>query len=160
NMDGVRTIDKNSYIITDGLIDNQIIINSSPFFGSWKHINDFCKKGMEKINELIKIKGEYKEIYSRAMFPASHFLAFEYKIKYPNVKWIAEFSNPIIYDTNGIIRYSKINDQEFLNKVNEALLKKGFSRYEEANMFFLCEYLPYVFADELIFTNLNQKIYM
>lgn len=160
NMRKIRGIDNSSSLLTHELIEDQIIINSHPFFGSWYHINDFCKKGMEKINENIKKKGEYEEIYSRAMFPASHFLAFEYKLKYPNVKWIAEFSDPIIYDTEGKIRYSKINDQEFLDKVNKALLKNGFSKYKEANLFFLCEYLPYAFADELIFTNENQKEFM
>jgi hypothetical protein len=105
------------------------------------------------------MKGEYSELYSRAMFPASHFLAFEYKLKYPNVKWVAEFSDPLLYDTEGKIRYSKIEDTEFLNKINRILLNKGFPQYDD-NLFFLCEYLPYLFADVIIFTNKNQKKYM
>ena len=160
DMGDIRDLDKYSHILTEGLIENQIIINLSPNFGNWDHINDFCIKGMEKINENIKIKGEYKEIYSRTMFPASHFLAFEYKIKYPHVKWIAEFSDPLIYDVSGNIRDSKINNQEYLDNINNLLFEHHFPEYDGTNLFFLCEYLPYVFADEIIFTNENQKKYM
>ena len=160
NMDGIRDIDKHSHILTDDLIEDQIIINSKPLFGNWYHINDFCTKGMKKINENVMIKGEYEEIYSRTMFPASHFLAFEYKVKYPNVKWTAEFSDPLIYDVKGNIRNSKINNQEYLDNINNLLSKHGFPEYNENNLFFLCEYLPYVFADVLIFTNENQKEFM
>jgi glycosyltransferase involved in cell wall biosynthesis len=160
NMDGMRTVDKNSNLITEELIENQIVINSKPSFGNWNHIHDFCKKGMEKINKIVREKGEYTEIYSRAMFPPSHFLAFEYKIKYPNVKWTAEFSDPLIYDIKGNVRDSKINNQEFMDKVNNLLSKRGLPKDEYGNLFFLCEYLTYVFADELIFTNENQKEYM
>lgn len=160
DMSEIRSIDSTSNLITEGLVEDQIIINSSPFFGSWKHVKDFCKKGMINIKENIEKKGEYDDIYSRAMFPASHFLAFEYKIAFPNVKWTAEFSDPVIYDTEGKIRESKINDQKFIEKLNQLLLDKGISEYNGNNLFFLCEYIPYVFADEIIFTNENQKKFM
>lgn len=156
----IRSVDSHSSLLIEELIENQIIIDSSSFFESWTDIYDFCKKGMKKINEIVTGKGEYEEIYSRTMFPASHFLAFEYKIKYPNVKWTAEFSNPLIYDTEGKVRESKINDQKFLDKVNNLLLNNGFPEYKDSNLYFLCEYLPYVFADKLIFTNENQKKFM
>jgi len=97
------------------------------------------------------------------MFPASHFLAFEYKIKHPKVKWTAEFSDPLLYDIKGNIRGENTpasNVDQFMNRVNSLLAEKGFPKSKEKNLFFLCEYLPYVFADELVFTNENQKEYM
>ena len=160
DMSDVRSVDEKNYLLIEGLIENQIIINSKSSFGSWTHIKDFCEKGMEEISNIVSKKGEYEEIYSRSMFPASHFLAFEYKIKFPNVKWIAEFSDPILYDTNGNIRESKIDTQEFLDKVNNLLSQKDFPKYRQDNLYFLSEYLPYIFADEIIFTNENQKEFM
>lgn len=162
DMSDIRNIDQTLNLIIDGLVEDQIIINSTSrnSFGNWNIICDFCRKGIKEINENVRKKGEYEEIYSRAFMPASHFLAFEYKIKYMHTKWIAEFSDPVLFDETGKMRYSKIDDLEFINKVNNLLSKGGFPEYKENNLFLLCEYLPYVFADELIFTNENQKEYM
>lgn len=152
--------DKRLNLIANKFIDKKILINSTPSFRDWQGIKQFCKKGMEKINRIVMEKGEYKEIYSRTMFPASHFLAFEYKIRYPNVKWIAEFSDPMIYDTKGNIRKSNINDVEFMDKLNDLLYGLGYPKCNDDNLFFLSAYLPYLFADEIVFTNENQKEYM
>lgn len=162
DMGEVRDVNKHLDIITEGLIEDKIVIDSDSgdVFGNWDLIYDFCKKGLKKIDENVQRKGEYKEIYSRALLPASHFLAFEAKIRYPNTKWIAEFSDPVLYDDKGDLRYSKINDQKFLNKVNTLLKKQNLPKYKDANLFFLCEYLPYAFADEIVFTNENQKKHM
>lgn len=160
DMSDIRSVDKKNNLLIDDLIENQIVIDSKSFFGSWTHIKEFCEKGMDEISDLISKKGEYEEIYSRSMFPASHFLGFEYKIRFPKVKWIAEFSDPIIYEVSGKVRESKINDPKFLDMVNNLLSKNSFPKYKQDNMYFLCEYLPYAFADELIFTNENQKEFM
>ena len=160
NMDGMRAVDEKSNLITEKLIEDQILIDSRPSFDEWNPIKDFCKKGMEKIDEIVRKKGEYEEIYSRSMFPGSHFLGFEYKIKYPNVKWTAEFSDPLIYDIKENLRNSPIKDREFMEKINRLLSKQGLPKVEFCNLFYLCEYLTYIFADELIFTNENQREYM
>jgi len=160
DMSNLRSVDDEIHILTDSLIENQIIIDSRAYFGSWPYIKDFYKKGMVEINNLVSKKGEYQEIYSRAMFPASHFLGFEYKIKYPNVKWIAEFSDPILHDTDGKVRETMLDDENYLNRVNNLISQRGFPKYHGNNVYFLSEYLPYVFADEIIFTNENQKEYM
>jgi poly(ribitol-phosphate) beta-N-acetylglucosaminyltransferase len=155
-----RSIDKTLNLISDKYIDKKIMVNSSYTFGGWKGTKQFCEKGMEEIDKIVGEKGEYEEIYSRSMFPASHFLAFEYKIKYPNVKWTAEFSDPLIYDIKGNVRKSDIDDPKFMNRINKLLSEKDFPKVDSPNIFLLCEYLSYVFADELVFTNENQKEYM
>jgi hypothetical protein len=162
DMSDIRDVDKRLNLITEGLVEDRFVIDSISIgsFGNWDLMYDFCRKGMEKIEENVRKKGEYEEIYSRAFLPASHFLAFECKLKYPRTKWVAEFSDPVLYDENGEMRYSKLNDQEFLNKVNRLLSEQGFPEDKEGNIFFLCEYLPYIFADEIVFTNENQKRYM
>jgi len=155
-----KEIDQKLNLIAEEYIDQDVLIDAPYSYYEWELIKKFCNEGMKKIDQIISRKGEYEEIYSRVMFPSSHFLAFEYKIKYPHVKWVAEFSDSMLYDTKDTLRYRPINDTEFLDKLNDLLLDLSYPKCEDDNLFFLCEYLPYVFADEIVFTNINQKEHM
>lgn len=159
-MDGMRKIDYSLNSIAGEFIENQVLIDSSPTFGNWKQIHQFSRKGMEKISQIVQKKGVYSTVYSRAMFPASNFLAYKYKTQYPDTRWIAEISDPLLYDIKSMVREMKIRDSSYLSKVNEQLKKRGAPEYTGNNLFFLCEYLAYIFADEVVFTNSNQKKYM
>jgi len=130
-------------------IDQNLLITTPYSYNDWNGIKHFCSEALKKLDQIIMKKGEYEEIYSRSIFPASHFLAFEYKIKYPDVKWIAEFSKSMSNDSEAV---SKIDDPEFLDKVNYLLYNLCCSKCDEDNLLFLSEYLPYVFADEIVFT--------
>lgn len=155
-MDNVREIDKSLNLLVDDLIENRIEIPTYPSFSNWKAINDFCDVAMNKL-----IDKQYKEIYSRVLWPGSHILAYKYKLHNPKTKWIAEFSDPIILDIEGKERFAKIDDDQFVKTANK-LIRKNFRlpKVKSNNLFFWCEYLPYIYADELIFTNENQFNYM
>ncbi|MGN1401794.1 MAG: glycosyltransferase family A protein [Bacillus sp. (in: firmicutes)] len=156
-MDRVRDIDLSLNSLVDDLIENRIMIDSSAGFSDWKAIEEFCKIGMAKIGD----EKKYKEIYSRAMWPGSHFLAYLYKMKNPEVKWTAEFSDPIIIDIHVQARTSAIGDKRFLKAANKRARKlHKLPKVKDNNLYFWCEYLPYLFADELIFTNRHQLTYM
>lgn len=155
-----KKIDDTLNTIAEEYIDKNLLIETPNAYNNWNTIKQFCEESMQKIDEIIANKGEYNEIYSRVMFPASHILAFEYKIKYPQVKWTAEFSDPMLYDTTETLRFYKINDHEFMDKVNNLLNDLCYPKCEDDNLFFMVEYLPYIFADEIVFTNVNQKEYM
>ncbi|QIZ05618.1 glycosyltransferase [Priestia megaterium] len=156
-MDKVREKDLKLNYLIDDLIEERIEIPTYPSFSNWKAIDDFCNHGMEKIDKSKK----YKEVYSRAMWPGSHFLAYQYKMLNPKVKWVAEFSDPILLDIHGKKRESKIEDANFIKKANKLIGKKHkLQPVNDTNLFFWCEYLPYLFADELIFTNEHQLKYM
>jgi poly(ribitol-phosphate) beta-N-acetylglucosaminyltransferase len=155
-MDRVRNKDEELNKLVDDLIENRFEIASYPSFSNWKAINQFCEMGLEKIKNK-----KYEKIYSRVMWPGSHFLAYKYKIYNPEVKWIAEFSDPILIDVQGKIREAEIHDKSFIRKANELIGNKyDFKPVRDKNLFFWCEYLAYVFADELVFTNENQLNYM
>ncbi|MEB1808290.1 MAG: glycosyltransferase [Bacillaceae bacterium] len=159
-MDRVRSKSFSLNNIVDDLINKRIPINSHTSFSNWKDFRVFIDMGMKEIDEIIKKNGEYKEVVSRAMWAASHFLAYEYKLKYPNSKWIAEFSDPLLYDIEAKQRLGDIQDQEYVKQFEEQVKKAGMPAGGTSNVFFWCEYLPYVFADEIIFTNKNQLNYM
>lgn len=85
-------------------------------------------------------------IYSRSMYAGSHVAAYMYKTKYPDVKWYAEFSDPIYMGTDNKKRgyaATYYEDEEFLN-----------------NFWRNCEVNVYEKADVIIFTNENQLEYM
>lgn len=121
------------------------------FEDSWNNIKEFTEKGMEKLKGV-----NYEKIYSRAYFTQSHFLALEYKLTHPDTYWRAEFSDPLIYSMTKKENSPPIDDQEFVNYINEKLGIKYTHIKKEDSVNLICEYLTYVFADEVIFTNENQ----
>lgn len=138
-------------------IVNQFIINKItidlPFSTDWNNISKFVEKGIDKLESF----PEYEKVYSRSHFPHSHFLALEYKLNHEDTFWSAEFSDPTIYNFEGCENSSSINDKEYVNKINKYLSDDLNKIKETDSINFISEYLTFIFADELIFTNENQK---
>lgn len=85
-------------------------------------------------------------VYSRSMWAGSHVAAYLYKQKYPDVKWYAEFSDPIYMGTDNKERkYAKHYDDQ-LSFLNTFWKDIEFNVIDN--------------ADIVIFTNKNQKKYM
>ena len=125
-------------------------------------ISSFINQGLELIEDR-----EYKEIYSRSWYMSNHYLAMEYKFRHPDSFWTAEFSDPVLLNMKGQIKTHKlsvIDDKEYIDKLNlridkyNAAHSTDFDRLENPNnTFFIAEYLTFLFADEIIFTNENQR---
>lgn len=117
----------------------------------------FIEKGLKEI------KRDYKRIYSRSWLMANHFLACEYKFTHPDVKWTAEFSDPLIFDLNNNPKTYKemiIDNIEYISRVNNQIkkLNDDFPLIDNnESAYFIAEYLVYLFADKIIFTNENQR---
>lgn len=143
--------------LTNDFIDSKIKLNFD--------LNDFSKNKVEKINKFRKainyIKFDYDRIYSRSWPEYNHFLALEYKLQNPNVFWQAEFSDPIFINIDNSKRKNKLNfDDKYINKINDGItkLQNDLSLISNpVNTFSLAEYLTFIFADEIIFTNQNQR---
>ncbi len=159
-MEPMRKLDEASTKITEDYLGRNVIINSVPTLGNWKHMKNFCEEGIVAIDKLVKQNNGYEEIYSYSMYPASNLLAFNYKLKHPEVKWIAEFSDQSIYENIGDIIDATVDEPDVLSKLNKTLVENGFPEDSSGKIFFLNEYLAYAFADELIFQSENQKQYM
>lgn len=85
-------------------------------------------------------------IYSRSMWVGSHIAAYRYKKSHKNVIWIAEFSDPIAM---GIDNKPKQSEELYTGEM------EIFNDY-----YGYVENLVYEAADNIIFTNSNQKEYM
>ena len=124
----------------------------------------FTKRGLDAIEE------DYERIYSRSWLMANHFLASEYKFAHPDVFWTAEFSDPLIFNLSNDVKYYKqmmIDNEEYIRKINEhisLLNEKNCTDFplveNNVSAYYVAEYLTYLFADRIIFTNENQKIIM
>jgi hypothetical protein len=156
-MEKVRDKSQELYDIADKHILNRYEIDTYSSFSNWKAIDAFTQ---ESIKLLTTNYTNYKELYSRSLWPASHITAYEYKIRNRRTPWIAEFSDPILFDINGEERYSKIDTKWHFRKLKREIQREYGVTIESDNLFFWCECLPYVYADELIFTNKNQLEYM
>ena len=125
-------------------------------------IFDFMTQGMDLIGEM-----EYDEVYSRSWYMSNHYLALEYKLAHPNVKWTAEFSDPVLLNMKGNVKNYKsaiLDRQEYIDKINSEisslneLQNTGFTLLDNPNnTFYMAEYLTFLFADRIIFTNENQR---
>ena len=151
NMSDVRTTDYTLNELSDPYIAKHYGINSKSSFSNYQLMNAFVQQGTKKLRN-----NTYKEIYSRVLWPASHLLAW--KLKTNNTKWIAEFSDPVLYDIKNKERHSKV-PFTYVNKIKRQAPAQ-YHPYIDDNLYNLVELLPFIFADEIVFTNNKQRTQM
>lgn len=119
-------------------------------------IMEFIDKGIKAIEEN---NTEYKTITSICWRLSNHFLALEYKLKYQDVFWTAEFSDPMLYDIFNNKRKDKLNNKDYIDRINKKISKLGDYPLLEnpCELYCIVEYLTYLFADKVVFTNENQR---
>ncbi len=159
------SIDDDFNNVIDKFIDNRIVIEDIGVPNTIKGIVNFRRKGM---GALEKINKEYKTISSRSWTIESHVLALDYKLKNKDTFWIAEFSDPLLFDMNnnerGVGNNIIIQDESYLNKINREII--NFNSLHEMDLplikntdsiYLIAEYLSFVFADKIRFTNEHQR---
>lgn len=156
DMSRIRNKDNKLVNIMSHLLDSQIVLTGSQAFSSWTSIEEYIEGAFNKYK---LYEQKYDEIYSRVMFPHSHFAAFEIKKDNPDIKWVAEFSDPLYTDVSSNIRYAPIEDDEYIETLKE-YTGEEYSHLIDDNSFNVCEVIPFLYADELIFTNQYQMNYM
>jgi poly(ribitol-phosphate) beta-N-acetylglucosaminyltransferase len=159
-MDKSREQDPSMRRISGPYVENELAIDTATYFSNWTAIEAFCVKGLERISALERRKGTYERLYSRVMWPASHFLAAAYKLRNPAVVWTAEFSDPAARDVTGAVRSAPVSRGPFLDMVRSELERKNIPLPVSGNCLDWCEYLAYACADSIVFTNENQRDYM
>jgi glycosyltransferase involved in cell wall biosynthesis len=155
-MNQVRTRDESLNLVAGRFIDKAVEIDTPPSFAGWKPMAEFVRKGLAVADRQHAAIGGYRTVYSRVLWPASHFLAAVFKLRHPEVRWTAEFSDPLTHDALGRPRPGSIEHDELYNALRRGLSSRGFAPPKSESLFSWCEYVTYVLADELIFTNENQ----
>lgn len=131
-----------------------------PSFSGEHCIIEFTQQSMRSFLLLDREK-DYNTLYSRAMWPASHFAAAAIKANKPSIRWTAEFSDPLNLDILSQERSETISrlwlkETGILSQIYPKVKKV----IESKSMFAWAEYIAYVLADDIIFTNDNQREYM
>lgn len=158
----VLQINQNSSdTIFDNYINERIILDMECEIDTPSCILNSLKGALELI------ENDYKRIYSRSWVMNNHFIALEYKLAHPDVSWTAEFSDPVILNLSNKPRRSDrftLDDVGYVNHVNyyiDELNSRNDASFplieNESSFFVITEYLTYLFADEVIFTNENQR---
>lgn len=161
-----RKIDARLSDITKGLITNQMILNQKfTGFGTGLEMESFSKSGLDLAASWIKKNQKpYDKLYSRALLPASHTAAIVYKTCHPEVRWTADFSDPILFDMENRVRISLLSAEWYNKFILVNLVKKGLldslTDKNNYNGYFWMELMAYILADELIFTNPNHMEFM
>jgi hypothetical protein len=133
NMSKIRTQDnvfKKFY--TDFVCADQIVLNVPFGFGPATQVA-FANAALESAEKM----PVPRIIYSRALFVGSHMAAYQYKKAHPEVKWYAEFSDPLAYGVD-----------------DKPRPVQGTPNWNDI------EQMVYEMADVIIFTNENQREYM
>ena len=146
----------------DDYIDERLYVSVDSERDSVDCISNFVNQGLELIDGR-----QYNEIYSRSWYMSNHYLALEYKFKHPDAFWVAEFSDPVLLNMKGKIKTHKLSvldDEGYIDKLNlrideyNAGHSTDFDRLDNPNnSFYIAEYLTFIFADKIIFTNENQR---
>lgn len=151
DMTDVRNIDHSLEIIANPYIDTKYMINAPSSFSNVNYIQAFVDKIKKRI-DLYK----YNDIYSRALWPGSHMIAFDMLAENSNLKWTAEFSDPVLYDIKNEVRRANYFSIKEVKKLKNKV-PKNFEQYLDSNLFNMCEVLPFIFANKIVFTNANQR---
>lgn len=158
DMSSIRPKDDDLSDLVSDFVDGHFQLAGEPGFASWPSIRNYVLDGYSAVKRRL-LNGQYSFIYSRSMFPATHFLAALIKSRHPEVLWISEFSDPVRRDVEGKSR----RGQEIPDDYVANSLKAGVNEtvrallLEDQSVFSWCEILGVAGADRVIFTNDHQR---
>lgn len=149
--------------LTDPFVERYVTLQAPPNFLNWADVSKFISLGLDYTGNNEQWFRQHDTIYSHANPAASHFLAVLLKTKYPDKKWIAEFSDPLIRNVENTLRYLKIDDpgnDAVLDQLRRLIASVNLTELAGDNLFQWGELLAYAYADEIVFANDHQRRYM
>lgn len=160
DMSNIRSTDEFSESLVSKLIGRKFVVPAPATFGNWRHIARFVTAGAQWVEDRLAGGHHYERLYSRSMFPASHILAALIKARHPNIEWVAEFSDPMRHDSSGAARETEMSDAEFLDEIRSVIGNAFPDLPVDTNMWSWIEDAAFALADEVLFTNDNQRLLM
>lgn len=152
---GKKTTDFTPYRISRPYMRQATTLPIGPAWASWEPQYEFVRMALEEIQREESNGTEYDFIYTRAMWVPSHYAGALKKLQNPGIEWIAEFSDPLSLDVEGIARaeHPPKNHESFNKLINAFEEKFGAVPDSQRGIFRMAELLSYAFADRIIFTN-------
>ncbi|WP_051551486.1 glycosyltransferase [Nocardioides sp. URHA0020] len=159
-LDRLRGTDPGADVIVDRYVGRHHRVATDAVAFRWRPVAAFCREGLATVTRWVEEKGTYRSVYSRAMFPASHLLAAQVKLRWPGTRWIAEFSDPMLWDSRGERRTTGVRRGALLTELTEGLVAHGVRVPDDLDVPHLVELVTYALADEIHFTNELQMEFM
>lgn len=161
DLTGLRTVDPTLGSLVEPYVDRRFVMTSRPRFLEWASISDFVAGGMRRLTTAGGLES-YERVYSRSMWPHSHVLAAAAAIQRPNVKWRAEFSDPLLRHVDGRARHSPPLTVDAVSRRLVGSLPVTYQGWfaERGELLHLVQALPFALADTLVFTNEQQRTVM
>lgn len=129
-------------------------LSTPPQFANPAGTRVFVDHGLQAYESLVARGRNYERLYSRSMWPASHFLAAKIKMQDPSLCWTAEFSDPVRLTNEGMMRKVDLAGSSLVEAFSELAGKEEFKLlFEEPDLYGWTELLPYLLADVVVFTN-------
>lgn len=158
DLSAVRRKDDSLQALVSPFVRHQMSVTGPVHFTSWDSISAFVLSGLSRVGGWRGTR-PYARVYSRSMWPQSHFLAAILKLRHPSTEWRAEFSDPLLWRVDGSPRPSRPVPVDFLSRQLLGGLPARFQRAlpERVNNFQAAQILPFALADQLVFTNGQQR---
>lgn len=161
NVHNIRERDDTSLKIAVEQVGRHRILPGSGAFSSWGNARTYAEESVAAADELAERNGApYRSVYTRAMAPHSHIAGALMKLRHPEIRWTAEFSDPMHHNAYGETRTAKIADDELRREFTDAVVQAGFDKPDSDRFFEWTEIVSYALADEIVFTNENQREFM
>ncbi|MDR0489136.1 MAG: glycosyltransferase [Propionibacteriaceae bacterium] len=158
SMTGIRDIDTSTHRIDSHLRGKFVRIDGAPRSSTWEGLARFCSEGARQWAGLEKDRTRpYKKLYSRVHWPFSHGLAALIKVRRPEIRWIAEFSDPVSININGTLKDGPLGDFLERHEIDDQVRLAGFDLSAARTIHEWIEWITYALADQIIFTNENQR---
>ncbi|WP_435745530.1 glycosyltransferase [Nocardioides sp. SYSU DS0663] len=157
DLDGLRDRDPSLDAIAAPYVGRLAALGGVPHFVSWTAVEDWSARVHAQLEEWGK---DHRSVTSRAMWVASHLAAAQYKLRNPSVPWVAEFSDPISRTIHNRRRPGSATGGPLLDELLAGLRGAGVEPPADGNTFELAELAAYALADEVLFTNENQREHM
>lgn len=160
-----KTKDNSLFAITEGFVNKHVAIKDSKInLANGTDMEGFAKKVLAQAISWHSLNNKkYDKLYSRALKAASHAAAIVYKTNFPEVKWLADFSDPVLYNMDNSKRVSSLSVDWYNKYIKGNLVLKGLDSNlidNNNNAYLWMELMPFILAEEVMFTNPNQMEFM
>ncbi|OFT34785.1 hypothetical protein HMPREF3155_08375 [Corynebacterium sp. HMSC06D04] len=158
DMSTVRRTDWTLKAVSAPFVCKVTELDSPNYFSDWGALLDFGEKAKAAFIKNQFAGRKYEKLYSRALWAGSHLAGALIKLNTgDSIRWTAEFSDPLRFDVTGKHRSGVIESGAVVEEILSKILRSGLPRITIESVFDLIEAATVLLADELIFTNENQK---
>lgn len=157
NMSRVRKEDPGALLMVEEYLGCHEILDVTASFARWFFICNFAVQAALRATKRGRKRGGYQSLYTRSMWSGSHVAGVLLKRKNHKLYWEAEFSDPMRLDAQANEREGEITFHPVTIALRKVVAQAGIEPKTLNSHFALTEAATFVLADELVFTNDNQR---